>query len=132
MGAIAQLTDESVSAVTPAWSPDGSAIAYSAAPTVAAGGGEEARRALAQRRIWSGSQQLTWDASYRDEAPMWSANGAHILFCRMAADNTKSVWLMRADGSDAQQIAGPLGADDSWFGYYGWVDWRSRFDWSQA
>jgi hypothetical protein len=128
-GAIRYVTDPGLSAVGPAWSPDGREIAYSAAPAVRASGGEDARQALMKRRIWRGSHQLTQDAGYRDEAPMWSSDGASILLCRMAADNAKSIWLMRADGSDARQIAGPLGGDDSWFGYYGYIDWRSLFDW---
>jgi len=51
-------------------------------------------------------------------------------------DNRKTLWLMRADGTDAVQVAGPvyidpgaLGVDDSWFGYYGYIDWRCAFDW---
>jgi len=43
-------------AVSPAWSPSGTAIAFSAAPGPTAGssvgGGEPARRLLASRRIW--------------------------------------------------------------------------------
>ena len=131
--AISYLTPNSMAAVTPAWSPSGAAIAYSAAPGPGAGssvgGGEQARRLLAGRRIWVGDVKLTGDSRYRDEEPVWSADGQHILFCRMAHDNTKTLWLMRADGTDAVQLAGPLaGVDDSWFGYYGYISWRDAFD----
>jgi dipeptidyl aminopeptidase/acylaminoacyl peptidase len=126
---ISWVTDKGVSAVNPAWSPDGREIAYSAAPSVTLGGGEGARRALAQRRIWCGGRQLTRSSAYRDEAPMWSADGGHILFFRMAGDNARSLWLMRADGSEARPVAGPLEGEGSWFGYYGWVDWHGMFDW---
>jgi Tol biopolymer transport system component len=126
---IEYLTDAGVSAVSPAWSPDGNTIVYSAAPGIVAGGGEQARRALAQRRIFAGSKQLLGSAPFRDEAPMWSAEGTHILFGRMASDSSKYLWLMAADGSDAHQVAGPLGGEDTWFGYYGYIDWRGMFDW---
>ena len=73
--------------------------------------------------------KLTGDSRYRDEEPVWSADGQHILFCRMAHDNSKTLWLMGADGTDAVQLAGPLGGvDDSWFGYYGYISWRDAFD----
>jgi Tol biopolymer transport system component len=131
--ATSYLTPNSMAAVTPAWSPSGAAIAYSAAPGPAAGssvgGGEQARRLLAGRRIWVGDVKLTGDSRYRDEEPVWSDDGQHILFCRMAPDNTKTLWLMRADGTGAVQLAGPLaGVDDSWFGYYGYISWRDAFD----
>jgi hypothetical protein len=134
------LTGDSMAAVSPAWSPSGTAIAYSAAPGPSAGssvgGGEQARRLLARRRIWvadvkgvHGPRALTSDSRYRDEEPMWSADGQHILFCRMAHDNSKTLWLMGADGTGAVQLAGPLlGVEDSWFGYYGYISWRDAFD----
>jgi Tol biopolymer transport system component len=168
--AISYLTPNSMAAVTPAWSPSGAAIAYSAAsgPSAAKwggptgprltpppaslqplgqervqgaprgpggpphepfGGGEQARRLLAGRRIWVGDVKLTGDSRYRDEEPVWSADGQHILFCRMAHDNSKTLWLMGADGTDAVQLAGPLAVvDDSWFGYYGYISWHDAFD----
>lgn len=132
------LTEQSMVAVSPAWSPRGDRIAFSAAPGPTIGGGDEARRLLAQRRIWvadaGGStrpRQLTHNARYRDEEPMWSQDGGQILFARLDSINNKSLWLMRADGSDLAQVAGPLSGsgNDAWFGFYGYVDWRSTMDW---
>ena len=144
-GAKSYRTANSVAAVCPAWSPDGSTIAYSAAPDPgrSIGGGDAARRLLAQRRIWvvdaaagKPPRQLTNDAHYRDEEPMWSADGRHILFCRMTGDDTKELWMMAADGVGVARVAGPLyidpgplGSDDSWFGYYGYISWGDTFDW---
>ncbi len=137
-GSVTHLTDSGMAAVCPAWSPDGAVIAYSAAPAPghSVGGGDEARRILAARRIWvtdargnGAAHRLTNDPSYRDEEPMWSADGKSILFCRMDQENRKTLWLMRSDGTEAAQVAGPLGGEDSWFGYYGYIAWRSWFDW---
>jgi hypothetical protein len=108
-----------------------------------------ARLFLGRRRIWvadaAGSSQpvrLTGDDGYRDEEPMWLADGRHILFCRIrpgpvdgdgAVQSTKSVWLMDAQGGGATEVAGPLQGNDTfegegWFGYYGTTDWRAVMD----
>jgi hypothetical protein len=67
---------------------------------------------------------------------MWSADGTHILFCRIDRDNNKTLWLMDAESSRPLQVAGPLYAnpgllrpDETWFGYYGYIDWRTMVDW---
>jgi Tol biopolymer transport system component len=105
------------------------------------GGGEEAHAYLQQRKIWlldpsatNPPQQLTQDPNYRDEEPMWSADGSHILFARMDYEGHSSLWLMGANGAGAVevcrlQIPGPSGEQDSWFGYYGYIDWHASFDW---
>ncbi|SPE37005.1 exported hypothetical protein [Candidatus Sulfopaludibacter sp. SbA3] len=107
------------------------------------GGGEEAHRFLHQRKIWllepegSGKpHQLTSDARYRDEEPMWSADGRQILFGRMDYDGHPSLWLMESDGSAPVQVCklhvfDALEDQDSWFGFYGYTDWRDAFDWRQ-
>ena len=100
---------------------------------------------LHQRKIWlldpSGAaapRQLTSDPHYRDEEPIWSADGGHLLFGRMDYNAHASLWLMESDGSNLAQVS-PLKiyddlerSEDSWFGYYGYVDWRSAFDWRRS
>jgi dipeptidyl aminopeptidase/acylaminoacyl peptidase len=145
--AISYLTDEYTAVASPSWSPSGQWIAFSAAPAPGTdeahiGGGEPARRFLARRRIWIGDatgmtapRPLTSDARYRDEAPMWSADGKQILFCRIDRRNHQTLWLTGADGASPVQVAelytdpGLLGADGTWFGYYGYIDWRNMVDW---
>ncbi len=145
--AIGYLTGPRIAAVSPAWSPSGDRIAYSAAPVPASGrigGGEEARRVLARRRIWvadaGGANPpavLTREPLYRDEEPMWSADGSRILFCRIDMRDRKSLWLMNSDGSAPVQVAdlytdpGLLGAGGAWFGYYGHIAWRKMLAWSR-
>ena len=144
---ISRLTDDRTAAVCPSWCPRGDRIAFAAAPApgtgAAVGGGEPARRLLEKRRIYmsgvSGTsmpRQLTNDALYRDEEPMWSADGSHILFGRIDRGNNQTLWLMEADNPRPIQVAGPLytnagplGLHETWFGYYGYIDWRTMVDW---
>jgi TolB protein len=76
----------------PLMRPDGTTVAEVVTPDMkmGPGGGEEAHVFLHQRRIWvpdpntaGAPQQLTADARYRDEEPLWSSGGGHILFGRM-------------------------------------------------
>jgi Tol biopolymer transport system component len=98
------------------------------------------------RRIWTtpiGDQtvlpnQLTNDANYSDQAPLWSSDGSHILFARIDPAGAKSLWLMRSDGTDLQVVASlltleppPRLANPVW-GFYGYTPWRSFFDWSRS
>jgi WD40-like Beta Propeller Repeat len=104
------------------------------------GGGEEAHRALQQRKIWlldvvsGATRQITRDPQYRDEEPMWSFDGNHILFGRMDYDGHASLWLMEPSGANPREVCrlsiyDKFGKADSWFGYYGYTDWHSAFDW---
>jgi Tol biopolymer transport system component len=110
--ALSRLTDDRTVAVCPSWCPRGDRIAFAAAPEPDAGagvgGGEPARRLLEKRRIYmSGTsatsvpRQLTSDALYRDEEPMWSADGRHILFGRIDRGNNQTLWLMEAEKSQS-------------------------------
>jgi dipeptidyl aminopeptidase/acylaminoacyl peptidase len=132
-GAVSYRTEEGISAVWPAWSPDGSSLVYSAAPGEDAGGGEPARRVLSKRRIWlvdaagtKPAKQLTGDEAYRDESPVFSRDGKLIIFARLNRNSTASLWTMQPDGTGLTRIA-ELAIDDadSWFGYYGHIDWRA-------
>jgi Tol biopolymer transport system component len=145
--AISHLTDNRTAAVCPSWCPRGDRIAFAAAAApgtgAAVGGGEPARRLLEKRRIYmsgvsgtSTPRQLTNDGLYRDEEPMWSADGSHILFARIDRGNNQTLWLMEAESPSPIQVAGPLyagtglaGLDETWFGYYGYIDWRTMVDW---
>lgn len=131
------LTDETTSAICPSWSPDGERIAYAAAPNAAGiGGGDQAKACLQKRRIWIADasginrpKQVTNDDHYRDEEPMWSMDGTHILFCRMDRSDVGTLWLMDRGGENSIQVSGPFSVEGDWFGYYGYIDWRQTFDW---
>jgi Tol biopolymer transport system component len=137
-------TAPDLAAACPTWSPDARQLAFCAAPapTGQVGGGDEAERLLQQRRIWicdangvEKPEAVTHDDRYRDEEPIWSADGRYILFGRIDRSNNKTLWLMKVNGAGPIQVTGVLGnppLDDAWFGYYGYVDWTSLFDWHRS
>ena len=136
------LTPDTLAAVSPAWSPDGRSLLYVAMPDRGdLVGGDPARRGLMARKLWMWteadgvSRQLTDDEQYRDEAPRWSRDGRHILFARMEADGAASLWMLDAEDQSIWPVVdrlGPIpGPAESWFGFYGHVDWSAAFDWWQ-
>ncbi len=138
------LTDESVAAFSPAWSPEGVYLAYAAMPDKGdLVGGDDARLEMMERHIWVVNvqgepqpQQLTDDPIYRDERPLWSVDGSHILFARMDAEGGASLWLIPAAGGEPRRVVDELaplpGPASGWFGYYGHVEWDQLFDWWQG
>jgi hypothetical protein len=114
-------------------------MAYVAMPDEGQGA-EPARRALMQRRIFVANtrgapqpRQLTDDPAYRDEYPLWSADGASILFARFDAEDHASLWLVSAQGGEPRRVVDALVTAPQpsplWLGYYGHVDWDTLFDW---
>ncbi len=131
------LSDASRADLFPAWSPDGERIAFTSGES----GYEDYIVLLRTRRIWvahsdgSDKRQLTDDPAYADQFPLWSADGAHILFVRQQAEAISmddglapvEIWLMEADGSEQRKVVD--GLSGGWFGYYGFVDWSELLDW---
>ena len=136
-GAVTELTSADRASLEPRWSPDGRRIAFVSQPDkkegLASGKIPELTR---DRRVWvmnadgSGQRQLTDDPAYRDERPLWSADGSQILFARLDENMKASLWLMPSDGGEAKQVVdafGPTAGVD----YYGATDWGSLYDWWQ-
>jgi DNA-binding CsgD family transcriptional regulator/WD40 repeat protein len=124
-GRVTTLTGPAMAAVAPAWSPDGSSIAFVAsgdhgvlppdAPVDVRRAAEDA--GLASRRLWvmaadgSGQRQLTSDAELRDESPEWSKDGAHILFARLPTEpcaRQYSLWLLDVRDGRLDEVAAGL------------------------
>lgn len=130
--------DQSV--VSLAFSPAGDRLVYSAGPeenNIYNGKpndyANKSRNLMMQRHIWvtgtEGSElkQLTTDKNYRDEYPIWIADGDYILFGRIDDHDRASLWMMDADGSNQTQIVGELSPFDA-FGFYGYAEWDQWFD----
>ncbi len=102
----------------PAWSHDGSVIAFQSNPIVDLGAG--ARNALPPSTIWTVSSQggtptqLTQIGSPPGGhgAPSWSPEGKRIVF---EADDflTSSIWTVSVNGNDLKQITDPYYAGSS-------------------
>jgi Tol biopolymer transport system component len=96
---------------------------------------EKLDQAIQGRQIWvievenGRRQQLTNDKDYRDERPSWSADGSRILFVRLSNESA-SIWLMNADGSNPKQIVPELTPRPDPLGEYGHIAWGLWWDWS--
>ena len=131
MGASTSLTSKNAAALYPAWSPSGEEIAFIQGPDAGdIWGGEDAKDALNQRHVWimnhdgAHRRQLTSDPNFRDERPVWSADGKSLLFVRLDHNDQASLWTLDSSGGEPRLLAGPmLLREDGWFGYYGHVHW---------
>jgi Tol biopolymer transport system component len=91
-----RLTDHPADDFDPAWSPDGSQIAF----RTHRDGNEEVYIMAADG---TGQRNLA-PASGGDYSPAWSPDGAWIAFMSDRAGGNPNLWVARPDGSDLRQI----------------------------
>lgn len=133
------LTTVDVAGMSPAWSPDGSEVTYSAMPDQ--GASVNSPSSLLRRKIWvrdssaSGPpRQITFDDAYRDERPQFAIDGSAILFARMDASGRASLWLagLRDGGVDLSQVASEMTPSPDPLGESGYIQWSHLYDWWQG
>ena len=96
---ITALTDDAYLDSAPAWSPDGTRIAWE---SLRDGGGD--REIFVMDADGSDVRQLT-DNDLHDEGPAWSPDGRLITFTRSVTEaDPGDVWVMDADGGDPVQL----------------------------
>ena len=107
---LTRLTDDPGWDGTPAWSPDGTQIAFAS---------ERLGSPVIMLMNADGSdQRALTEATYASLMPVWSPDGAQIAFAstrsyevqrqggRQEVDGGFELWVMNADGSDPQRITG--------------------------
>ena len=97
-----QLTSGSF-ANAPAWSPDGSKIAFSIAPSFVTA------QIYVMNPDGTGITQLTTSTAYADY-PAWSPDGTRIAYTVLEGF-ASDVYIMNADGSDVIQLTTEAGRD---------------------
>ena len=94
------VTNNSVEERAPAWSPDGTRIAY-----LCRNPANNIFEICVMNADGTGQTQLT-NNSVVDATPTWSPDGEKIVFSRGAA-LAAQLWLMKANGADQTQLAIP-------------------------
>ena len=116
--------------------PGGSAVAAVLMPEPAKPSPNDSAT-LATRRLWllargQDPRQLTDDAAYRDEHPVWSKDGKSILFTRINAAGGASIWRISAACGRPEIVQDGLGLGHAGVsGIYGWIEWSDLLAWWQ-
>lgn len=101
-GEIVQLTDDPANDFSPAFSPDGTQIAFFSTRT-------DNEDVFVMNADGSEVTQLTDDPA-RDSAPVWSPDGSQIAFVS-ARDGDRNIFIMNADGTGVNRLTDHPGED---------------------
>jgi hypothetical protein len=125
-------TPQGTVTVTPAWSPDGSTLAYVEAASMPNWNFPQS----VLNQWYSTHELLLKNGSNAPEVvkdskgattPVWSTDGKSLLF--VAND---ALYLLPRIGSTPERVARPLLAPGAWGSYYGEINWAGNFSWSLA
>jgi hypothetical protein len=118
----------------PAWSPDGTLVAYTKAPAYRAGGNPTLAWFQAhQLDVWNARTDTTHriGAISGSSLPTWSGDGKKLLY--VSADG---LWLANAVTGKAVEIEHPLYRQSTWkhvadtnLAFYGQIPWSKQFSW---
>jgi Tol biopolymer transport system component len=103
-----QVTRDAVPDSAPAWSPDGTRLAFESARDSAAA---ELRDVYVVRADGRGLRRLTEHPAL-DEGPAWSPDGTQIAFTS-ERDGNAEIYVMRADGSRERRLTRDPAKDES-------------------
>ena len=96
----------------PAWSPDGTKIAFESNADVAGANPEGDMELWVMRADGSRPTQLTHNAAH-DEGPAWSPDGRRLAFTSGPDDRHGDIHVMAAAGGEARRLTTYANADES-------------------
>src|SRR5262249_675586 len=96
----------------PAWSPDGTKIAWIHVEDADADENTIGSQVWIMNADGSNAHALTTDAPIKDQLPGWSPDGTKIAY-ESGDPGLGGIWVMNADGSDPQQLSGCATTDPS-------------------
>lgn len=95
------LTDDPAEDLFPAWSPDGSRIAF----THRTGASRFTREIFVMNADGSNRVQIT-NNTVADVMPTWAPDGNRLALVAFGADDNRDVWVINADGSGRANVTG--------------------------
>jgi TolB protein len=96
------LTNNASNDADPAWSADGSQLAFESVTG-------NAFNLYVINADGSGERRLTTSTNRTDVQPSWSPDGIQIVFSRQKMDGTGGIWVIASDGSSLKHLTGDEG-----------------------